>query len=553
MQVQSHISPDRVDALAVRAKKELLNESLFYFARRSGFKLRGKPFSFEGHEYLEEIWEEVPKLQDVTLEKAAQMGASTVELVDTFHGCQNSRYPQGVLYLLPSRSDVTEFSKTKSQSIIDENPVLQSWIQETDSTHIKEINDAYLYFRGMQSRVGLKTITVDKIIFDEVEEIKDPTLIALAEERMSHVEKKFVHRLSVPKFPDEGINKCFQASDQRYWLMKCRHCNTDNCLEDEFPACVIETVRAAYEGAIGRGFVACKKCRRQLDISYGRWVAKYPRREGRGYHLSQLFSSIVNPWILLNWFHSGKDLQTLYNDKVGLPYIQTLARLEVQQVLSLCTGALMLDRFDGPAAMGVDQPKEEGGKFHVWIGYKEAENLYRTALIGTRNRWAELDDLLKQFGVERCVVDALPDLTKARAFAHRHYGKVFLNFYSEHQKGAYKWDETHSQVVVNRTEAIDASQNVLLDRKVILPRMNEETEVFAKHCHNIAKTKEEDLETGSVRHVWVKRGEDHYRHAFNYGIIAIGDLAVYIPRIAHPYAAQGAENYDPLRYGMGGR
>lgn len=526
MQVQRHISQERYEAIAVMAKKDLLADNLYYFARRSGFRLGGKTFSFDGHQYLEEIWEEVPKCRDLTIEKAAQMGASTVELVDTFHGCQNGRYPQGVLYLLPARSDVTEFSKTKSQSIIDENPLLQSWIRETDSANIKGISDAYLYFRGMQSRVGLKTITVNKIIFDEVEEIKDPTLVALAMERMSHVEDAFVHRLSVPKFPDEGIDANFQASDQRYWVIKCVHCGTENCLEDEFPGCIIETVKAAYEGAEGKAIRACRKCRRELDISNGCWVAKHPRREARGYHISQLFSSLVRPWTLLDRYRKGKNLKTLYNDKLGIPYIEVLARLEVQQVISLATGVLMPDRFDGPAAMGVDQPKGEGGKFHIWVGYKEATNLFRTLFIGIRNTWAEIDDLMDQFGVWRCVVDALPEQQKARDFAKRHPRKAFMCFYSEQQKGAYKWDEDEAMVVVNRTEAIDASQAVLADRRVMLPRASEEVDLFAKHCHNIAKTREEDLDTGSVRHVWVKRGEDHYRHAFNYGVIAIETLAV---------------------------
>lgn len=550
MQLQGQISAERYDGIARRAKQELAAENLFYFGQRAGLKLNGNLLSFEHHEYLEEIWNDISRVRDLTIEKAAQMGVSTVEIIDSIHGCQYGRYPQGVLYLLPSRSDVTEFSKTKVQAIVDENPLLQSWIQETNSEHIKKINEAYLYFRGMRSRVGLKVITVNKIVFDEVEEIEDPSLIGLAMERMSHVEEPFVHRISVPSLPEVGIDKFFQRSDQRYWVLICPYCKAENCLEDEFPHCLIEIEEPIYEGAEGKAIRACRKCRRELDISQGRWIPRSPSRSARGYHLSQLFSAFVNPWTILNWYRNGKSLTTLYNDKLGISYAKASARLEVQTVLSLCGGELMLERFAGPAAMGVDQPKEEGGKFHIAIGFKRAENLFQVCHLTIREKWRELDDLMRQFGIKCCVVDGLPDQQGARAFAQRHLGKVFLNFYSEHQKGAYKWDDAKTMVTVNRTESIDASQNALLERRVILPRQGDEINLFARHCHNMAKRKEEDEEAGSVRYVWVKLGEDHYRHAFNYMVIATGEIAVYRPPRPRAEMADRSDDYNPLTFGL---
>ena len=45
-------------------------------------------------------------------------------------------------------------------------------------------------------------------------------------------------------------------------------------------------------------------------------------------------------------------------------------------------------------------------------------------------------------------------------------------------------------------------------------------EEFALHLHNVAKKLEEDEETGSKRYVYVKLGADHFRHAFNYEVMA---------------------------------
>jgi hypothetical protein len=56
--------------------------------------------------------------------------------------------------------------------------------------------------------------------------------------------------------------------------------------------------------------------------------------------------------------------------------------------------------------------------------------------------------------------------------------------------------------------------------ELILPKECEITREFAKHLHNVAKKLEEDETTGGKRYVYVKLGEDHFRHAFNYEAMA---------------------------------
>jgi hypothetical protein len=140
---------------------------------------------------------------------------------------------------------------------------------------------------------------------------------------------------------------------------------------------------------------------------------------------------------------------------------------------------------------------------------------------------------MKAFNVYRCVIDGMPETQKARTFAAKFPGKVFLNFYNEHQKGSYKWNEADWTITCNRTESLDASHAQILGTpvdvtgttKIILPKFSEMVEEFAKHLHNVAKRLEEDEETGSKRYVYVKLGPDHFRHAFNYECIARGTFA----------------------------
>jgi hypothetical protein len=134
--------------------------------------------------------------------------------------------------------------------------------------------------------------------------------------------------------------------------------------------------------------------------------------------------------------------------------------------------------------------------------------------------WNELDSLMKNFNIVRCVVDALPETRNARAFAERNRGRVFLNFYREFQKGFYRWDEKDLTVSCNRTESLDASHNEIMTGSILLPKECEIVREFAQHLHNVAKKLQEDDETGSKRYVYVRLGADHFRHAFNYEAMA---------------------------------
>jgi len=166
--------------------------------------------------------------------------------------------------------------------------------------------------------------------------------------------------------------------------------------------------------------------------------------------------------------------------------------------------------------MGVDQ----GRDLHVVIGKRTSVVEGKIEHLGIYKDWEELDRLMKAFRVGRCVVDALPETRNARAFAERHKGKIYLNFYNEHQKGSYRWDEAQRIVSANRTESLDASHREVMEHSLVLPKECEIVREFARHMHNVAKRLEEDEETGSKRYVYVKLGPDHFRHAFNYEAMA---------------------------------
>ena len=440
--------------------------------------LDGQPFSFHRHEYLKEPYADDHPHQ-VEL-KATQMGCTTRAMLKALHGARYRGY-KGILYLFPSRTDVLDFSRSRISPLIEDNPEsIGKWIKDTDSAGLKEIWNAFLYLRGMQSRVGLKSIPVDFLILDELDEAPQNAM-DMAMERMAHSKIREVLKLSNPTLPDYGIDKAFQETDQRYWLLKCPKCGHFTCLEDTFPECLLE---------VGdRVIRACERCKSELNPAVGEWVAKKPQiTDKRGYHYSQLFSQYVDPGEILHQFRTTNNLQDFYNLKIGVAYLEAENRLSVEEVLALCGSDGIASSDSGPCYMGVDQGKD----LHVVIGKKHPGKTGKLIHLGVYKDWEELDRLMRAFRVSRCVVDALPETRNARAFAERHRGKVYLCFYQEHRKGQYAWNEKDLTVACNRTESLDASHNEIMKGELILPKECETTREFVKHLHNIAKKLEED-------------------------------------------------------------
>lgn len=452
-------------------------------------------------------------------EKAAQLGLTSKAMLKAIHSARYRNY-RGILYLFPNKTDVTDFSKGRIDPLINDNSeTIGKWLKDTDSANIKRIWNCFLYLRGMTSRVGLKSVPADFIIFDELDEAPQ-NAVDMAMERMGHSEFKEVFKLSNPTLPDYGIDKAFQETDQQYWLLKCERCREYTCLEDTFPGCLLEVDD-------GRVIRACQnpRCRGELNPSIGEWVAKRPSiTDKRGRHYSQLFSHFVEPAAILHQFRTTSNLTDFYNLKIGVAYVEAHNRLTVQEVLFLCGNDGIASQDPGPCFMGVDQ----GSDLHVVIGKKARQKAGKVMHLDVYKEWEELDGLMRNFHVSRCVVDALPETRNARAFAQRHKGKVYLNYYNDHQRGSYAWNDAEFIVQCNRTESLDASHKEIADQTIILPKECEIVKTFADHLHNAAKKLEEDEETGSKRYIYVKLGPDHFRHAFNYEAMARQSSPIFV-------------------------
>ena len=315
------------DSFERRFRNQDAKQDLGEWVKACKIVLEGRPLTFEKHEYLQKPYSD--SHADQTEMKAAQMGLTVKAGLRSIHGAITGKYPRGILYLFPNRSDVTDFSKARITPLVQENgDSIGKWIVETDTSNLKQFGSSFLYLRGMNSRVGLKSIPVDFIVFDEFDEAPQ-TAVDMAMERMAHSEVHESLKLSNPTLPDFGIDKAFQQTDQQYWKLKCPACGEYTCLEDTFPSCLLEL---SDEKVIR----ACRKCKAELNPAIGEWVAKRPQVEGkRGYHYSQLFSQFVDPKSILHQFRTTQNLTDFYNLKIGIPWAEATHRISLEAVYAL--------------------------------------------------------------------------------------------------------------------------------------------------------------------------------------------------------------------------
>jgi hypothetical protein len=474
-----------------------------------------KPFSFAGHEYLRDIYNETSR--HVVLSKAAQIGGTTWAILKAIHACLNGLH---CVYFFPTRTDVLDFSKSRVGPLLSDNPFLARKMTDTDTAGLKRIGDAYLYLRGMQSKVGMKSVPADLLVFDELDEAT-PDARAMALERVSHSDFKRLIELSNPSLPNYGIDEQYERSDQRHWTMKCPHCNHWTALEREFPIKLGQEVLVIRQGPDGY-YRACPKCSRELDVDQGEWIADYPDRPIRGYRISQLFSSKVDPGEILEEYRTTRYPDRFYNLKIGIPWADLERRLDVPTVLALCRpNDQPHPPIGGFRVLGVDTGKQLHAVVIQTHGYsKEPCHVVHLQVCNT---FDELDEMMHRFKINCCVIDGLPETHATRDFARRYEWDqaVFLNFFNDNQKGFARWDRDNYKVEVNRTEALDSSRAIVRKVGVTLPLQSAIVEEFARHMASDAKILEEDEETGSKKFRYVKTGTNHFSLAFTYSLMAL--------------------------------
>jgi hypothetical protein len=494
------------------------------------------PWTFRHHPWLREMHDSEAEMN--VGQKCAQVGFTETALNRTFFMID----VKGVdcLYVLPAQTpDASDFSAARFDPALELSPHLTKLFSDVKNVGHKRAGTTNLYVRGSKSRSGLKSIPVGFIVLDEVDEMEQDN-IPLALERAAGQVEKQVWAISTPTIPKTGINKLFVDTTQEHFFFKCPRCSRKT--ELVFPQCLEITGEDVNDESVANSFLKCKECGGRLDhetkpewLAKNEWVPAFSNRPARGFHVNQLYSPTIHPSALArSYLRSQRDPaeeQEFYNSKLGLPHIVEGAGVTDADIdARIGEYKRYSHRPDNSlVTMGVDV----GRWLHVWMdiwhvpGNIESADLNvrsraRCVWYGKRQHFEELDDLMRQFGVAACVIDANPERRKAYEFASRFFGLVKMCFYGNGVTGKqiHVGKDDEPTITVDRTSWLDLSLGRFRQADMIELPLDLDHEVRA-HLKSPVRVYEKD-KTGNPVGRYVKgNDEDHYAHARNYSELAL--------------------------------
>jgi hypothetical protein len=226
-----------------------------------------------------------------------------------------------------------------------------------------------------------------------------------------------------------------------------------------------------------------------------------------------------------------------HNSKVGIPFLGEGA--QVSDAMLDAAVRKHTTRDVRPAVggrrcitMGVDQGKTGYITVVEWIFDGDRRVDINLAAVGKllwygkfrEEDWAYVGQLMREWQILSCVVDADPNINDARRFARKFYGYVHLCRYrrgiTAKEIAITEEDTGAPMATVDRTSWLSCAlgrfkanpSRLLLPADISLE--------FREHVKNLVRTYEKD-EHGNPTATYVNTGPDHYAHALCYADIAL--------------------------------
>lgn len=476
-------------------------------------------FSLKDHEPLREIYTQTLPPHEV-FRKAAQLGISTYSLVKAFY--KGIRHGETTGYYFPTDEDVDDFVQDRANPMIENSDTLANLQSHnlTDNVGLKQFGKFSLYFRGVFSKRKVKSITLDHVVKDEVDEANQENL-KFADDRMLHSANPAITELSQPSIDDFGIDESFKRSDSRYWGVRCG-CGTWNFVDKTFPECIITRGQNTY--------YRCMKCDRKLNMNSGAWVAEFPSRSKEivGRHLSHLIFNHLTPAEIKRRHEQAVSTIQKKNFSIsilGFPRTTAAAKPITEEVLKGAQRPYAADSTTRFTFWGMDV----GDKCHLVFMQPSENRLRVTDFIELASDDEKtIIQAVEQRGGYCGVIDAMPYKTLAKNIARHFQGRVYINYYkgdtlktSEEGQGEF----AVPRVTVNRDESLDETAESLREMRIELPdpkRMHADKlatyETFKSQLKMLIK---EGVDKDGINEIHYKKNvPNHFGMALNYARIA---------------------------------
>ena len=536
-----------LDMDAVEALKE---RSFPLWVTNSNIVVDNNPISFFDHKYLIPIYKDESPY--IVIMKAAQMGATVWLQLRLLWHCTYKPIKASMYF--PTKDSVEKMTKDRLNPLIYSNPSLCKLIDpRQDAVGLKRlVNGSSLYMNYLGGHVSKDSTPFDVIAIDEVR-LVDPKDVDQVFERLSHSRHKIRYLASTAGYPGTDIDLRFGKTDQHFFHTKCG-CPDGIRLAHEFPNCVAER-------SDGRIYLECPKCKTIIkDPQEGRFIPWKKDNSIRGYHIHQLLSKFITLEDIWLSYKTTTNIKEFYNAKLGLPYVEEDDYGVKDEDLAKCVRTdINWEDKDGDLGMGVDQMK---GLNVVVIAkrYGNKKRIVHLEWIEEDNPFPRLYQLMAEYNIKLCVLDAMPNANEALQFAKSFPNKVYLAYYHENVKDMVKWEDKRTpkikknkkyntpdtrfqyKALIQRYQSLDWTyqqfQRGLVEipdpRKPISDVTNSETgkkektllceQVYFSHLKCQVREREvSDEKTHEYKIRWVdtKGIDPHFAHATNYCFLCV--------------------------------
>ncbi|MGP1484882.1 MAG: phage terminase large subunit family protein [Campylobacter sp.] len=274
-----------------------------------------------------------PKREKIVLLWASQLGKS--ELLNNVLGYYIHQEPSTILFMLPNKDDAEDYSKRRLAPMFRDCAELNALINANDASNtilIKNFRGGNLALVGSNSPSKLASKPIKILLVDEAdrcEATKEGDSIELAQKRTSTFYDRKIIICSTPTIAGSStIQSEFQASDQRYFYIKCPFCNHSQKMIferiifelDEYNELIEESVK--YQ---------CSECGTLLNeqekneaVANGEWIPANPKSNVAGFFLNAIYSPFFKMHEMARAFLNSKDsqlkLQTFKNTLEATTY-----------------------------------------------------------------------------------------------------------------------------------------------------------------------------------------------------------------------------------------
>lgn len=512
------------DAISSRNPEMQKQSLLAWVVGRRLTTPKGGPIRWQDSPWLVDIYND--KSRVMAIRKSSQARISTYAVFRTLHFCLNNTIT--VIFTEPTRDDAQKFSSSRVQPLLNYNPWLLDYVAGgTELLKIAQeiggVKGSHIHFRGTTGEKEAFTIDADEVIVDE-KDTSNQEVIATFDTRLIASPFKRKLEISTPSIPNYGIDAAYQMSDQMTWLWKCSGCNAEISPGDEYFN-IIDREQMCFR---------CPKCGRRLnrggDEDYkGQWVAKYPDRPVRGYWISQPMCLYI-PVADIVKAEQEQKTHKFKNFWLGVPAeagVATVTRELILQKCFLSGHAKSTEAVGRRRVMGVDQ----GNWLFYEVGEVAADQRSYIVDMGHTRDWNDLYTLMNRHEIEVCVLDALPEIRLARRFARAFPGRVYFCEYSNIQEPVRWKGKERYQILLNRTQVLDAvAEDIAAGAVQLYSPMDEEIDEecvggrvggWIQHWMNQHRVPPEEPDE-PVR--YMETGPDHRTHTNAYRKVAESKL-----------------------------